>query len=352
MRHAFLLFLCVLMLPPAQAAETQAILNAKSAESGLRWIKEYRNKPDPDSVPGLYKALSQRKAFSEPESSGVYVGFYAGVIGGNPKNAKRLLLETLPIPFEDQWLLIRAVAYSGHPRWRELMLDLITHFPDRRLLIEHYLSGKLPVLEETLLEPHRPTTMEKMRRIFKRETYFGGKKEKEEPVTFASHPELIDTHWGIYFATGRDAPIERIVTLLPWSVERDDLDKLTIGGMAKFTLAANAARDAKLLRTLKRIAPSQSEEIHPILQEVTEAAETADTGRIRKQAVALLDDLRTKGPGSKRDIAWWGQAGQTAISAGCIAAAVTGQVEFGIPCVVGGALSSAAIRYLASPDPG
>ena len=34
-----------------------------------------------------------------------------------------------------------------------------------------------------------------------------------------------------------------------------------------------------------------------------------------------------------------------------IGAAVTGQVEFGVPCVVGGALSSAALKYLASPDP-
>jgi hypothetical protein len=29
---------------------------------------------------------------------------------------------------------------------------------------------------------------------------------------------------------------------------------------------------------------------------------------------------------------------------GCITAAVTGQVEFGIPCVIGGAATSAALR--------
>ena len=351
MRHAFLLLFLVLMLAPARA-DTAAELNAKSSEAGLRWIKEYRGNPDRNAVPGLYKALSKRKAFSEPESSGVYVGFLAGVIGSEPKNAKRMILRILPIPFEDQWVLIRAVAYSGHPQWRELMLELITHLPDRRLLIEHYLSGRLPVLEETPLEPQRATTMEKVRRIFKRETYFGKKEKTPEPVTFVSHPELIDTHWGIYFATGEDAPVERIVALLPWSVERDDVDKLTVGGMAKFTLAANAARDANLLRTLKRLYRDQPEDVRPILREVAEAAETADTGRIRKQAVAMLEDLRLKGPGSKRDIAWWGTMGQTALSLGCIGAAVTGQVEFGIPCVVGGALSSAALRYFASPNPG
>lgn len=351
MRHAFFLVILAFMLVPAQA-ETTAEINARSPEVGLRWIKDYRTKPEPDAVPGLYKALSKRKAFSEPDSSGVYVGFLAGVIGSEKENARRMILRTLPLPFEDQWVVIRAVAYSGHPRWRELMLDLITHLPDRRLLIERYLSGEFPVLEETPLEPKPVTAMDKVRRIFKRETYWGEKKKTVEEFTFVSHPELIDTHWGLYFATGDDEPIERIVTLLPWSVERDNLDKLTIGGMAKFTLAANATRDADLLRMLKRLYREQEKDVRPILLEVTEAAETADIGRIRKQAVAMVEDLRIKGPGSKRDIAWWGQAGQTVLSAGCIAAAATGQVEFGIPCVVGGALSSAALRYFASPDPG
>jgi hypothetical protein len=55
--------------------------------------------------------------------------------------------------------------------------------------------------------------------------------------------------------------------------------------------------------------------------------------------------LKRKGPGSKRGISTWGQIGQGAVALGCIAAAVTGQVEIGIPCVVGGALGSAALNY-------
>jgi hypothetical protein len=104
-----------------------------------------------------------------------------------------------------------------------------------------------------------------------------------------------------------------------------------------------------LLGQLKRLAPRQSKEVEPIAREVIEAAETSETGRIKKEAVAAVEELRTKGPGSKREIAWWGKVGETAISLGCIGAAVTGQVEFGVPCVVGGALSSAALRYFSAP---
>ncbi len=321
-----------------------------SSEAGLRWIKNYREKPDPQSVPKLYKALSERGTFHSPESSGVYVGFLAGVIGSNPRTARSMIGKILPLPFEDQWIVIRAVAYSGHPRWQELMLYLIDELPDRLLLIEHYLSGELPTLEEVPLETERPSAMDKFRSIFRRETYLRGKKDNNEPVTFASHPELIDVHWGYYFATGETQPIARIVELLPWARERDDADKLTAGGMAKFTLAANASRDVQVLRLLKGLSHEQPKKVRVILLEAIEAAETADSARIRKAALSVVEELRRKGPGSQQDIAWWGKVGQTALSLGCLGAAVTGQVEFGIPCVVGGALSSAALRYLTSPD--
>jgi hypothetical protein len=351
MRRVFLFLLLVSFCAPAQAADPGES-KTRSPEAALRWIKNYRTKPDPTSVPEVFRMLSERGAFKDPETSGVYVGFLAGVIGANPKTAKSLIAKTLPLPFEDQWVMIRAVAYSNHPRWRELMLDLITRLPDRRLLIEHYLSGEYSTLETIPLEPEKASALDKMRRIFKRETYFGKKEKRPDPITFVSNPELIDVHWGIYFATGKAEAIERIVVLLPWSTERDDVEKLTAGGMAKFTLAANASRDVHLLRMLKGISAKQSKAVRPILQEVTEAAETADTGRIRKEAVAVVDEIRRKGPGSKREIAWWGQVGQTTLALGCMGAALTGQVEFGIPCVVGGALSGAAIRYLASPEDG
>jgi hypothetical protein len=57
--------------------------------------------------------------------------------------------------------------------------------------------------------------------------------------------------------------------------------------------------------------------------------------------------LKTKGSENARDFTWWGQAGQTAFALGCVAAGAMGQVYAGIPCVVGGALSNVALKYLA-----
>src|SRR5262249_38039320 len=69
-----------------------------------------------------------------------------------------------------------------------------------------------------------------------------------------------------------------------------------------------------------------------------------------KEALAAVEELKRKGPGYKRDISFWGQVGEGAVSLGCVAAAALGQVEFGIPCVLGGAATSAAVRYWSSPQ--
>ena len=81
-----------------------------------------------------------------------------------------------------------------------------------------------------------------------------------------------------------------------------------------------------------------------MLAEVIEAAETFETGKLRNEALASIDELKRKGPGYQARHLALGQVGEGAIAIGCIAAAVAGQVEFGIPCVVGGAATSAALR--------
>jgi hypothetical protein len=98
-------------------------------------------------------------------------------------------------------------------------------------------------------------------------------------ATLDRSPELLDTLWGYYFGTGTYGPIARIIVLLPWSNDRDSLDKLTIGSMAKYTLASNAARDPALLTMLKRAGKNQPKDITVVLNEVIDAAETMEPTR-------------------------------------------------------------------------
>ena len=97
---------------------------------------------------------------------------------------------------------------------------------------------------------------------------------------------------------------------------------------------------------LKRAAPSQPEATAKILNDVVETAETVDTARMRKESLAAIEELKLKGPNSRREMTSWGQVGQGALSMGCVVAAATGQFELGIPCVIGGAAYSAGLQYM------
>jgi hypothetical protein len=312
-----------------------------SIDAVNRWISHYRTKPQPTRLPAAVRALSQLGAFKEPDGAGVYVGFVAGVIGANPVKAEELVGKMVPIAPADQWLIVRAAAYSGHPDWQGLLLKFADRMPQRKVMIDRYIEGKLPTLDQVALENKAATLWDKVRGSFQSE------KNRKAPaaLTYDRSPELLDTLWGYYFGTGSFGPIARIIVLLPWSKDRDSVDKLTIGSMAKYTLASNAARDPALLALIKGASRNQPREVAPVLAEVIEAAETMETTRLRKDALASIEELKRKGPGYKRDVSTWGKIGQGALALGCIAAATTGQVQFGLPCVIGGAASSAALNF-------
>jgi hypothetical protein len=287
------------------------------------------------------RGLARLGLLRDPESSGVFVGFLAGVLAANPDRTEEIVARLFPFPAEQQWAIVRAIGYSGLPEWQELMTRLGERMPTRRVMIEKFVSGKLPTLDQAPIEKD-PTFGDRFRRDFKLAKYFV---KPSGEVALDLTPDLLDTLWGYYFATGSYKPLARIIVMLRWSHERDVIEKLTLGSMAKYTLAVNAARNADLLAQLKRVEPRQPANVKPILTKVIEAAETAETGRLRNEAMAAIEDLKRKGPGYRRDISLWGQVGEGALAVSCIALAVAGQVEFGVPCVIGGVATSAALRF-------
>jgi hypothetical protein len=331
-----IIVLAVLAAPSAAAPLRPGELGSR--EAVLAWMNGYRAHRDPAHVPQAVQAMSQLGLFKDPENAGAFVGFIAGVIATNPAQAETLIARMLPLPPEDQWAVVQAIAYSEAPGWKNLLSAFTERLPARRLMIEKYLKGELPTLEQAGFA-EEPGTFAKLGGYL-------GFGDNKKAVTLTPSPALLDVLWGYYCATGAFNPaIARIIELVSWAKDRDDVDKLTLGGMAKYTLAANAAKDPKLLAMLKSVAKHYPKETKAELDELIEAAETVDLARLRKEALASIDELKRKGPGYKRDVSLWGQIGQGALALGCIGAAAVGQIEFGIPCVVGGAVSSAGLRY-------
>jgi hypothetical protein len=298
--------------PSGADAKTGAKKPFKSAEQILQWINNYRREPDPKRLPEAVTAMRNLGQLKDIEQSGIYIGFIAGVIGANPELAESLISDMFPMPPEDQVIVVKAIAYSGLADWKDLMGKFVERMPARKIVIERYLYGKLKVLRELPLDS----------------------------------PIAVDANWGYYLATGSSEPIQRLIGALAWSREKNDVEKLTIGSMVKWTMAQNASRDLDLLGYLKTALPHQPDNVAVPLQDVIESAETFELAHIRKEAMDAVESLKTKGPEMARNFNWWGQAGQTVFALGCVAAGVMGQVYMGVPCVVGGALSNVALKYL------
>ncbi|MEA2928505.1 MAG: hypothetical protein QOG38_933, partial [Hyphomicrobiales bacterium] len=111
----------VALLLSASAAASRAP-DVTSRESILGWINSYRLNPEPAHVPAAMRGLARLGLLRDPESSGVFVGFLAGVLAANPAKADEIVARLFPFPVEQHWAIVRAIAYSGLPEWRGLML--------------------------------------------------------------------------------------------------------------------------------------------------------------------------------------------------------------------------------------
>jgi hypothetical protein len=334
---AVLLFLC----QPVLGAVTPEIDPRASLGVVQQWIYNYRAKPDYAHVPAAVRVLFHSQAFKEPENAGIYLGFIAGAIGSNPAKAEQLVNSFFPVPPEDEWVLIRAIAYSGIPDWRNLLRRVAPKMPGRRVMIDAYLAGTLATLTDIPLEEQKPGMMDKLKKVFSRKN----EKKLNTALTYAGNQDLLDTLWGYYFATGSHLPVLRIMQMLPWSKSRDTIDKLTVGSMARYTLASYAVRDAKLREFLRSELPNQPEAIKVPLTEVIQAADTVQLAAVRKDALAAVEELKTKGSDARRNLDFWGQVGVGAIALGCVSAAALGQIEVGIPCVIGGSASQGLLSF-------
>ncbi len=131
----------LVLVVPARAAVTPEIDPRASLGVVQQWIYNYRAKPDYAHVPAAVRVLFHSQTFKEPENAGIYLGFIAGAIASNPAKAEQLVNSFFPVPPEDEWVIVRAIAYSGLPDWRNLLRRVATKMPARRPMIDAYLSG-------------------------------------------------------------------------------------------------------------------------------------------------------------------------------------------------------------------
>ena len=313
---------------PQAAAEQQGAFS--SPEKLMDWVTTYRKHPNPSRVPPAVHAMLDYGLLADEEKEWFCIGFIAGVLGTNPKDGPALIPRMFPLPDKEQAVIIRAIVYSERPDWRELLEKNSSRMPLRRPLIDDFLQGK------------RPTLM-------------------ELPLADGGSPGIYAL-WGYYVATGQHEPVVRIMQALQWSRNKDDssfsfkkifsgwgndpsaVEKITTGGTAKWTLASYAERDRELLNLYRAEASRQPEAIAKPLNDVIVAAEAFESEIVRKDQFGAIADAQKAQMTNEAGMTKGATAGSVAIATGCVAATALAQPEIAIPCVIGGALYTGAVK--------
>ena len=165
MRVAALVTALFVLVQPAAGAVAPEIDPRASLGIVQQWIYDYRAKPDYAHVPAAVRVLFHSQTFREPENAGIYLGFIAGAIESNPARAEQLVNSFFPIKPEDEWVIVRAIAFSGVPDWRNLLRRVAPRMPGRKVMIDSYLAGTLPTLTEIPLEETKPGMMDKIKGV-------------------------------------------------------------------------------------------------------------------------------------------------------------------------------------------
>jgi hypothetical protein len=322
----------VLVSPEPEPAQPQHSEGSFSTPERLvDWVYNYHAHPTPWRVPAAVRAMRELGLFTDEEKGAFCTGFIAGVLGSNPKDGSALVGKMLPMPDKDQAVLIRAIAFSGRPDWREFLTKYKDRMPLRQPLIDSYLSGKA----KTLME-----------------------------IDLSDGASVVYTLWGYYVATGQYEPVVRIMQALRWSKNKNDgnfslkkifsnwrndpsaVDKISTGATAKWTLASYAERNRDLLSLYRAEYEHQPKEIAQPLRDVIVAAEAFESEKIRKDQFGAIEDAQKLKATNEAGMSKAATAGSIAIATGCVAASALGQIYIAVPCVIGGALYTGAMKLM------
>ena len=228
------------------APEPQAAFS--SAEKLLDWVTNYRKHPNPSRVPAAVHAMRDFGLFGDEDKEWFCIGFIAGVLGTNPKDGPALIPRMFPMPDKEQAVIIRAIAYSERPDWRELLEKNSARMPLRRPLIDDFLQGKRPTLMELPLVDGGSSG--DLRAV--------GLLRRDRPARAGgSH------HAGAAMVAEEGRQQLLVQEDLLWLGRRPSsaVEKITTGGTAKWTLASYAERDRELLDLYRAEAARQPEAI-------------------------------------------------------------------------------------------
>lgn len=167
------------------------------------------------------------------------IGFISGIFQDNPKSVSAWVAELSSLDDKYFGVVVLGLWYANLPTSQTQVYSFLETRPKLKSDYGSLYSGSPMVIESIPLE---------------------------------QGPWVLDALWGKFMATGRDEPVERIITALPWRDIKGDLNRLMVGGSAKWSLTSNAIQHPRVLQICEKSLKFHNSEDTEKLREVIEAA--------------------------------------------------------------------------------
>lgn len=220
------LFLMIFMLSATHPAFAKT--EFESQENFSHWLTFYYEKPEPNRIPDAVKYMSQSGVLDNNNTISPVFGFLSGVFRSHPKQIDPWLKELQNLKEKHLGVVILGLWYSG--------------LPDSKSRVSAFLD-KHPKLKPdfSFINQGSPMTVEQ--------------------IPLEQGPWVLDALWGKFMATGENAPVERIITALPWLDVKGDTTRLLVGGSARWSLTSNAVQHKRVLEICEETAKIQNGEV-------------------------------------------------------------------------------------------
>ncbi len=244
----------VLMVALTQPGQIQGRGQFESANALAAWMTFYYQHPEPQRIVDAMLSASRFGLLRGRTTGPPLFGFLAGWFRENDDAAEAVVEKLLDLPPEDLAILVSGLWYSNASASRAALVKYAPRMPSQRELM-------------------------------------GGRVDEPSPgmlgIPLEQGPWVLDALWGNFFATGKEDPVVRLMTALPWTTVEQKDDRRPIGDAARWSLTSNAVQHPRVLAICRSQQERQPKDIANVLAEVIKQAER----ELKKEAAAATGEL-------------------------------------------------------------
>lgn len=210
-----------------------------SVDDLTRWMTYYYLHPQPDLLPAAL-IFADKEKLMDGDHLQTLQAFVARVFVANPARIPGWYQQLAPMSEQNRTKVLTAVWWSQTAEGKALLETIAKAVPEKsQAEFKKQIDAKPPQLDTMPIET----------------------------------PMVLDMLWAAYCATGDQKYVQRIISVLPWSEDKKDLNKMVLSSTAAWSLKSNALQHPSVLKFCKETMVTDAK-AKPYLERIVQEVES------------------------------------------------------------------------------